>query len=128
MDKINETYNIYNEFFQYTNNFLTNAYNISEQDKKEIDKLTSENKLLQDENTMLENKITSIKLKYNKKEIDKLTSENKLLQDELNNIKFKEHESTNLILKLDETIASLREKNRNNEERIKELEKLLKKV
>ena len=72
MDEINKAYT---EYYEYMNNFIRTAYSITEQDKKEIQKLN--------------------------KEKDELTKKNMLLLE-------KENESTNLILKLDKTIADLR--------------------
>jgi len=80
MDEINKAYT---EYYDYMNNFIRTAYNITEQDKKEIQQLNKE------------------KDEMNEK-IQELTKKNMLLLE-------KENEATNLILKLDKTIADLRD-------------------
>jgi uncharacterized coiled-coil DUF342 family protein len=86
MDEINKAYT---EYYEYMNNFIRTTYNIIEQDKKEIHQLNKEKDDLNKE-----------KDKMNEK-IQELTKKNMLLLE-------KENESTNLILKLDKTIADLR--------------------
>ena len=101
MDEINKAYNAY---YEYTNGFIKSAYNTTEQDKKEIQQL---NKEMEDLN----------------KDIEDLNEEKQHLNEEIYNLKNKiqdtnkknillvkkEIESTTLILKLDKTIANLRD-------------------
>ena len=86
MDEINKAYN---EYYEYMNNFIRTAYNITEQDKKNIQQMNKEKDELNKEKDELN------------KEKDELNKKNMLLLK-------KENESTNLILKLDKTIADLR--------------------
>ncbi len=79
MDEINKAYA---EYYEYMNNFIRTTYNIIEQDKKDIQQLNKEKDQMS-------------------KEIQELSKKNILLL-------VKENESTNIILKLDKTIADLR--------------------
>jgi chromosome segregation ATPase len=100
MDEINKAYT---EYYEYMNNFIKSTYNIIEQDKKIIEQLNKEkdemNKGIEQLNKE-KDKMAKDKDKMNK-EIQELTKKNILLLE-------KENESTNLILKLDKTIADLR--------------------
>lgn len=93
MDEINKAYS---EYYEYMNNFIRTTYNITEQDKKDIQQLNKE----KDEMNKEKDEMNKEKDKMNK-EIQELTKKNMLLLE-------KENESTNLILKLDKTIADLR--------------------
>jgi len=93
MDEINKAYN---EYYEYMNNFIRTTYSITEQDKKDIQQLNKEKEEI---NKGIE-QLNKEKDKMNKK-IQELTKKNMILLE-------KENESTNLILKLDKTIADLR--------------------
>lgn len=108
MEEINKAYNAY---YEYTNDFIKSAYNITEQDKKEIQQLNKDKKELNEEIEELN------------KDIEDLNKEKQNLNEEIYNLKNKiqdtnkknillvkkEIESTTLILKLDKTIANLRD-------------------
>ncbi len=108
MEEINKAYNAY---YEYTNDFIKYAYITTEQLNKEIEELNKDKKELTNEID---------ELNKDKKELinekDELKSEiynlNKKIQD-TNKINIllvkKEIESTTLILKLDKTIAELRD-------------------
>ena len=53
MDEINKAYN---EYYEYTNDFIRSAYNITQQDKKEIQQLNKEKKELNKEIDELNNR------------------------------------------------------------------------
>jgi len=93
MDEINKAYS---EYYEYMNNFIRTAYNITEQDKKNIQQMNKE----KDELNKEKDELNKEKDELNK-EKDELNKKNMLLLK-------KENESTNLILKLDKTIADLR--------------------
>ncbi len=94
MEEINKAYNAY---YEYTNDFIKYAYITTEQLNKEIEELNKDKKELINEKDELKSEIYNL---------------NKKIQD-TNKINIllvkKEIESTTLILKLDKTIAELRD-------------------
>lgn len=68
MDEINKAYN---EYYEYTNDFIRSAYNITQQDKKEIQQLNKEKKELNKEIDELN------------KDIDDINDENEKLKKEI---------------------------------------------
>ena len=115
MDEINKAYTAY---YEYTNDFIKSAYNATEQDKKEIQQLNKDKKELNKKINDLNEEMEDLN-----KDIEDLNEEKQHLNEEIYNLKNKiqdtnkknillvkkEIESTTLILKLDKTIANLRD-------------------